>query len=112
MDKDTSTDKFAAMVGFAKRAGKMIYGYDELKRNRKCKVLAVSNIECGNIMSNMKALSVRYNIPLVAVEDMAALVGSNCKAFGITDGNMAKAMIEYCRGGNTPRYKVIAVTEV
>ena len=111
MDKKASTDKFAAMVGFARRAGKIVYGYDELKRERKCKLLCVSSGEDGRILSSMKSLSLRRKIALVAVGEMAEFVGSGCKAFGVTDANMAKAMLEYCRGGS-PRYKVIAVTEV
>ncbi len=108
MDKSSSTDKFAAMVGFARRSGKIVYGYDELKRDRKCRVLAVAAGEQGNLLSNMKSLSLRRNVPLVAVENMAEFVGNGCKAFGITDANMARAILEYCNGGLSPRYKVIA----
>ncbi len=112
MKPNGSEDKFAAMVGFARRAGKIVYGYDELKRDRKCKVLAVAASEQGNILSNMKSLSMRRGVPLVAVDNMSELVGNGCKAFGITDANMARAMLEYCGGGSSPRYKVIAITEV
>ena len=109
----STTDKFAAMVGFARRAGKIVYGYDELKRDRKCKIMAVSAREQGNILDNMKSLCLRRSVPLVAVEDIAEFVGNGCKAFGIADANMAKAMLDYLDSGNAlTRYKVIAITEV
>ena len=92
-------DKFMAMVGFAKRARKIVYGLDSLESAKRLKLLAVSSSASDNLLSSVTRLAARRNLPLVTVDGMEDKVGGNCKALGITDENMALAMIEYVKGG-------------
>lgn len=98
----TDGDKFTAMIGFAKRAGKIVYGYDELKFKRNIKLYAVSDSASQNLFDGLKRLSGGRNKPLVSVKRLEEIVGANCKAMGITDSNMAKAMLDFAK--NSDRY--------
>lgn len=99
-------DKFASMLGFAVRAGKIVYGLDNLKSARALKLLAVSDGASDNLTDGMKRIAERKSVTLVQVKSLEELVGYNCKALGITDENMAKAMIEYA-GGQNSRYRIL-----
>ncbi len=92
-------DKFIAMVGFAKRAGKVVYGYDNLKTAKRVKLLAVSDSGSDNLKRGVKSLAERWSKPIVLVDGLENIVGNNCKAFGITDENMALAMMDYVKSG-------------
>lgn len=92
-------DKFMAMVGFAKRARKIVYGLDSLSVAKNLKLLAVSDSASDNLFRSMKILAEKRNLPLVSVEGLESKVGGNTKALGITDEFMALAMIEYVKGG-------------
>lgn len=84
--------KFASMLGFARRSGKIVYGYDNLRYSRAIKLLAVSTTASDNLASDMRALSKKTGVPLVEVEELERLVGNNVKALGFTDKNMANAV--------------------
>lgn len=99
-------DKFAAMLGFAVRAGKIVYGIDNLKTARRLKLLAVSDGASDNLSDGMKRIAERQSVTLVEVKSLEELVGYNCKALGITDENMANAMIEYADGSDS-RYRIL-----
>lgn len=101
-----NNDKFAAMLGFAVRAGALVYGFDNLKKAKRIKLLAVSDSASDNLFDGMKLLAERLKTTLVKVVELEALVGKNCKALGITDENMAKAMAEYAAGSND-RYTIL-----
>lgn len=91
------TDKFVAMIGFAKRAGKIVYGYDELKVRRNVKLYAISDSASQNLSDGLKRLCDGKSAPLIIVKRLEELVGANCKALGITDKNMAKAMLDFAK---------------
>lgn len=92
-------DKFMSMIGFAKRARKIVYGIDTLENTKQLKLLAVSDSASDNLVNSMKNLAEKRHLPLVTAEGLETKVGGNCKALGITDENMALAMIEYVKGG-------------
>lgn len=94
-----ATDKFMTMVGFAKRARKIVYGLDSLESAKHLKVLAVSDTASDNLTRAIVRLSQRKSLPLITAEKLEDKVGGNCKALGITDENMALEMIEYVKGG-------------
>ena len=50
-------------------------------------------------------LADKFSRPLVTAELLETIVGNNCKALGITDANMAKAMLD-CAAGNADRYRI------
>lgn len=98
-------DKFCSMIGFAKRAGKIIYGYDTLVSARRVKLYAVSTTASDKLKSNMKLLADKSSRPLVTANELENIVGNNCKALGITDENMAKAMLD-CAKSDRSRYGI------
>lgn len=97
--KMAETDKFMSMVGFAKRARKIVYGIDSLESAKRLKLLAVSDSASDNLVSSMMSLATKRGVPLVTVDGLEDKVGGNCKALGITDENMARAMEQYANSG-------------
>ena len=98
---ENNSDKFVTMIGFARRAGKIVYGLDSLKHAKNIKLLAVSNTASDNLMRNMERLADTNEIPIVFAAELERAVGYNVKALGLTDGNMAKAVAEYIGSGTT-----------
>ena len=93
------------MIGFAKRAGKIIYGYDTLCKAKGVKLLAVSDTASLNLLSDMERLANKQSLPMVIAPQLEAAVGNNVKALGISDENMARAAIDYVASGAT-QYKI------
>lgn len=102
---DGNSDKFTAMIGFSKRAGKIVYGYDSLRKAKGVKLLAVSDTSSDNLMSDMARLAEKLNVPIVTAPKLEDIVGNNVKALGITEINMAHAIIDYISGG-AEKYKI------
>lgn len=90
----TESDKFLSMLGFAKRSGKIVYGYDNLRKAKNVKLLVVS-ISTSNLMSDMDALADKTAIPILYVAELEKIVGGNVKALGFTDANMVRAVTDY-----------------
>ena len=103
-------DKFEALIGFAKRAAKIVYGYDELKKSRRIRLLAVSDTASTNLADNMKRLAESTKTPLVIAPSLENIVGGNCKALGITDASMAKGMTDFV--SSSQQYQIYRSTEV
>ncbi len=90
-----------SMIGFAKRARKIVYGIDSLETAKQLKLLAVSDAASDNLTDSMIKLATKRSLPLVTVDGLESKVGGNCKALGITDGNMASAIVNFVNGGAT-----------
>ena len=93
------------MIGFAKRAGKIVYGYDTQRTARGIKLLAVSDTASDNLKSDMARLAEKLDIALLCAPSLEAIVGNNVKALGISDINMARAVIDYV-SSNATKYKI------
>ena len=100
----TEKDTFVTMIGFAKRAGKIVYGYDSLVKARGVKLLAVSDTASDNLRSGMDALADKTGLPIVYAERLEDIVGKNIKALGLTDAGMVKAAVGYVT--NSTQYKL------
>ena len=96
---EINSDKFVTMIGFARRSGKIVFGLDNLKHAKHIKLLAVSGTASDNLMRNMERLADINDIPIVIAANMEATVGNNVKALGLTDGNMAKAIVDFIGSG-------------
>lgn len=94
-------DKFVTMIGFARRSGKIVYGLDSLKSAKNIKLLAVSDTASDNLRRNMERIADTNELPIVYADGLENTVGNNVKALGLTDGNMAKAVIDYVEGTRT-----------
>ncbi len=103
----TETDKFTTMIGFAKRAGKIVYGYDNLKTKAgsRVKLLAVGGNASDNLVDGMKKLAVKLDKPLIRANNLEDVVGNNVKALGITDVNMADAICKFVSETQSEYYK-------
>ena len=102
----TTTDKLISMIGFAKRSGKIVYGYDGLKKAKNVKMYAVSDTSSDNLKASMNALAAKTHTPIVRVCYLESIVGNNVKALGLTDENMARAAMEYIATAQTDKYKL------
>lgn len=89
------------MIGFARRSGKIVYGLDNLKSARNIKLLAVSDTASENLKRNMELVADKNEIPIVTAVQMENTVGNNVKALGLTDTNMAKAVVDYIETAQT-----------
>lgn len=96
-----NSDKFIAMIGFAKRAGKIAYGLDTVKSAKKLYMLAVSDTASQNLTDNMLTVARRRNIPLLRVPRLESVVGNNCKALGISNADMTSCIIDYVKSGES-----------
>lgn len=106
----SETDKFIGLLGFAKRAGKIVYGYDELRSAKRIKLLVVGDSASNNVLDGLKKIAAKNGVTLVKAERLEELVGGNCKALGITDKNMASGMLDYIRGEQS-WYSIISVED-
>lgn len=104
-----STDKFKTMIGFAKRAGKIVFGYDALVGAKGVRLVAVSDTASDNLKCGMERLAQSKGYTLVYASSLETIVGNNVKALGMTDENMAKAVIEYVSQG-VPQYTIKDLT--
>lgn len=89
------TDKVISMVGFAMRAGKVVFGSDGIERYHKKKHLIII---CKSASQNTRDKVTRTNssVPTlishaVAVEELTHK--PNCKVIAITDKQMAQAIL-------------------
>ncbi len=89
----TDNSKFATMIRFAKRARKIVYGYDALADARGLKVLAVSDTASDNLKDKMQGLAKKRGLPLIRATALEDTAGGNCKALGVTDVGMAREMV-------------------
>ena len=101
LEKMESNDKLITMLGFARRAGKLVYGLDCLKSARGVKLLVLSDSAADNLKRNIERLADERELALVYVAALEDKVGYNVKALGLTDPNMAKAVTEYVQAGGT-----------
>ena len=82
------------MVGFAKRAGAIVLGYDSLRTAKGVRLIAVSDTASDNLKDER-------NIPIVYAPTLEDKVGGNVKALGITNSDMSRAITNYVSDGAT-----------
>ena len=103
-----TNDKFMALLGFARRAGKVKYGLDDLKKCKSVKLYAVCESASDNLLSEMTALAKKAKKPLVVAKRESFTEG-NCKALGITDMHMVDGIVEFMK--ETKDYEFYRFTE-
>ncbi len=84
------------MLGFAVKAGKVIYGSDSLEDSRKTYyVICMCGSASDNAKKRISRLSEKKHIPVIVSEkELQYAVGRlNCKVIGVTDKQMAQAML-------------------
>ena len=95
-----TTDKVANLLGFAIKAGKVIFGSDSIERYHKKKHLIIM---CTLLSENTqkKIVNAHQSVPVflsreTKVEDLTHKAG--CKVIAVTDKQMATALIDKMNG--------------
>jgi Ribosomal protein HS6-type (S12/L30/L7a) len=92
-----NTSKIASYIGFAARAGKIIFGADLItKRGKRHKVIVLCDTASDNTKKQLSAYADKTGTPLRTLMDITVgdiLKRPNCKAIAVTDESLANAII-------------------
>jgi len=91
--------KIETMIGFAIRAGKIIYGAERIYQNKNAKIIII----CHTLADNSKKKLLEKRLPNQKIIVTKALLEdivykTNCKAIAITDINFAKSILDGING--------------
>lgn len=94
-------NSFFKFLGIAKKAGKVIAGYnkcEEAAMKRKLYLIIISMEVSENTKSKFKSYSLKYNIPLIeecSREEMGSILGmSEINLIGISDKKIADQLMK------------------
>lgn len=93
---DRNKDKIKSYVGFAIRAGKAIFGVDQILTSRKRIHLILADIALS-VNSKQKLVNFAKNegIPCYEWENVGELTAlPSCKAVGVREPSLARAILE------------------
>ena len=88
--------KIISYLGFAQKAGKIIYGADNVLKKKKLYPLVII---CSSASDRTKKDIASFcgNAPLVEVEDLSSLMNKNgVKVVAVTDFNLGAAIVNEC----------------
>lgn len=91
-------DKIESLLGFAVKAGKTVYGVDGLEATRAhIHVVLVCSSASDNTKKKAGQWASKRRIPVIIAEkELQYTVGrKNCKVLGISDKQMAQAMLAH-----------------
>lgn len=89
-------DKIESLLGFAVKAGKVLYGADNLQTTRtRVHAIFLCKTASDNTKQKVRESANGKHIPVIVAEKELQYVVSrmNCKVLGITDKQMAQAML-------------------
>lgn len=92
-----SKKKIDTYIRFAIKSRSLIYGIDNIKKGiKQIKVIIADKTLSENSLDKARLLCSRNNIPLIiSEEELNNLLNTdNCKIIGITNINMAEAIIQ------------------
>ncbi len=102
-------DKALTFLGFAQKKRAVVKGFNAVAYQKKVKLLLLCSTAAENAVKEAKALSKRMHAPLLIsstpLEEL--LYKENCKLAGITDKDLARAILE--NTGET--FKILEETE-
>lgn len=91
--------KIHSYIGFAKRSGNLVAGYNTciyMIKSKKIKLLIVAEDSAENTKNKFSKLAAQNNIPIFiwgTSEDLSMMAGENNRSiFGITDKNFAEVI--------------------
>lgn len=88
--------KIISYLGFAQKAGKIIYGIDNLLKRKKGYPLVMV---CASASDRTKKDIALYmgESPIIEIEDLSSLLNKNgVKVIAVTDENLSAAIINEC----------------
>jgi ribosomal protein L7Ae-like RNA K-turn-binding protein len=86
-----------ALLGFAVKARKVVYGLDAIERAiARVRLVLYDDTLSQNSLDKAQRIALRHSIPIAHVSDkMQDVVHKlNCKIIGVIDDNFAKAILE------------------
>lgn len=89
-------DKIESLLGFAVKAGKLVYGADSLETTRtRVYVVFTCSTASDNTKQKVRKIASAKHIPmLITKKELQYIVSrKNCKVIGVTDKQMAEAML-------------------
>ncbi|MDD3946813.1 MAG: hypothetical protein PHI19_03135 [Clostridia bacterium] len=92
--KDCKTAKIVSYIGFSIKAGKAVFGADNIYKSAPKVVIADTTLS-HNTQKKLIARCERLGIKLIYLQSLGSLISKpSCKAIGIKDSNLAKAIIK------------------
>ncbi len=91
-------ERIESLLGFAVKAGKVIYGIDGIESSKaRVYLVFMCKTVSQNTADKLKALAERKQIPVLLCEKPLedAVSRKNCKVLGVCDRQMAQAMLEF-----------------
>ncbi|MCL2862392.1 MAG: hypothetical protein FWE22_08290 [Firmicutes bacterium] len=87
--------KIKSYLGFSIKANKIVYGLDNILQYRKrIHLLVICSSAGKGLTKNLNLYAEQKEITLIETKDLAKLLSKeNVKAVGLTDKNLAKAII-------------------
>lgn len=87
--------KISSYVGFALKAGKVVFGADNIIASNKRMLVLISESLGANSASKVLAHAKETGMRVVTVEDVGAIVSrEGVKAIGIREKNLAEAILK------------------
>ncbi len=104
--------KAESIIGFAVKAGKVIYGLDTLKETKRKRYLIIFSPSVSDgTKKDIFAVAKRDNVPLIRSEALlTALHKDNIKVIGIANKQMADAIMNFTV--NSKDYLLIKSEEI
>lgn len=103
-------DKIATLLHFAIKAGKLVYGVDNISAfHKKLHLIIICPTLSSNSENEIKNVCVKRNIPLLKPQDTLdkILIKPNCKAAALTDRQMAETILK----NTNENYRLIKFAE-
>ncbi|MBE5744690.1 MAG: hypothetical protein E7355_00985 [Clostridiales bacterium] len=100
-------NKIETYLGFCVRARQIVFGVDEIAKQRKSWLLIIDNALGDNSQKEIQKARERLRCPLLVVEDNALgalLHKGGVKAVSIKDQNLASAILSVAE--NEPQFKL------
>jgi ribosomal protein L7Ae-like RNA K-turn-binding protein len=90
------SDKARSYIGFAVKAGKVKYGYDNIEGARKPPKLILMYSGCAErTLKSTAAYAEKSSCPLIVIDELP-VKGRDCKVLGVYEQELAKAIIVDC----------------
>ena len=94
-----ATDKVKTLIGFAMKAGKVVFGTDNIEYSRTKRLIILCNTLSENSRNKVVAHCGKVPVLLVTQGTLAEITHrENCKAIAITDKQMSEAMLNNKNG--------------
>lgn len=95
-------NKFLSVLGFAKKAGKVVLGYDAVltcMKEGKAKLVFISSDLSPKTAKNINFETEKYNVKLIStlltMEEISKIIAKKVGVVAITDENFANGLIKH-----------------